>query len=142
MAKPGRHPKGAKSRSPVQRAFLDAYAQLGNITAAAKAAGCDPSRHRNDWVKDPAYLAEFQEAHEQASDLLEAEALRRATRGTARGVYHQGKKIDTVMDYSDSLLIFLLKATRPGKFRESVDINHSGMVGTKLYGKDTPIDKV
>lgn len=138
----GRPPAGAKGRTPVQKAFLAAYAQLGNITAAAKAAGCDPANHRNRWVKDAAYLAEFQEAHEQAGDLLEAEALRRATRGTARGVYHQGKKIDTVMEYSDSLLIFLLKATRPGKFRESLDLNHSGMIGTKLYGKETPIDKV
>lgn len=138
----GRKPAAvAEKRSPVQAAFLAAYGQLGNITAAAKAAGCDPSNHRNRWCKDPVYLADFLEAQEQANDLLEAEALRRATRGTARK-RKVGTEIVTEYEYSDSLLIFLLKANRPAKFRETVDHLHGGLIEWKAYHHKTPVDRV
>lgn len=142
MAKRGRKAKGVTSRSPVQKAFLTAYAQLGNITAASKAAGCDPSNHRAHWAKDEAYMAEFLEAQEQANDMLEAEALRRATRGTDKPVFHKGKPCGTIREYSDSLLIFLLKANRPARFRENVQHDHSGVVALKMYGQETPVDRV
>lgn len=138
----GRKPAGLTKNhgSVLQGAFLAAYAQTGNITAAARLAGCDPSNHRINWVKDPAYLARFQEAHEQACDMLEAEAIRRATRGTPRNIYHKDKRIDTVMEYSDSLLIQLLKANRPAKFRENMHVTADHTV--KAYGREAPIEKV
>lgn len=137
----GRPAKGTEGQmTGPQRAFLAAYAQLGNITAAAKAAGCHPSRHRNEWAKQPAYMALFLEAQEEANDMLEAEALRRATRGTDKPVFHKGKQCGTVREYSDQLLVVLLKANRPGKFRENVE--HSGQVTVKMYGKEAPTDRV
>lgn len=139
----GRNAKGTEGKmTGPQRAFLAAYSQLGNITAAAKAAGCHPARHRNDWAKNPEYMAAFLDAQEEANDLLEAEALRRATRGTDRPVFHKGKQCGTIREYSDQLLVILLKANRPTKFRENV--NHSGDLTTtiKMYGKEAPTDRV
>lgn len=137
MAKPGRHPKGAKTRTPVQTAFLQAYANLGTITAAARAAGCDPSRHRNDWVKDPKYLADFQEAHHQACDLFETEMIRRATRGTDRPVFHQGKQCGAIREYSDSLLLAIMRAKKP-EYAKSAGSSGADVAADAGFGTSMP----
>lgn len=142
MGRTGRYPKGTKTPTPVQRAFLDAYAQMGNITAAAKAAGVDPCNHRKNWVKDPVYLELFREADEQATEILEAEAIRRASRGTDKPIFHKGKQVGSVREYSDPLLMFLLKARRPAVYRENTHHTHSGSVELKMYGQDAPVDRV
>jgi hypothetical protein len=49
---------------------------------------------------------------------LEDEAVRRGREGHLRPVFHQGKEIGAIREYSDTLLIFMLKARRPAKFRE------------------------
>lgn len=84
-------------------AFLAAYARQGNISGAAKAAGIDRVTHYR-WLVDPVYAQAFQEAGEDAIDSLEAVARERAFAG------------------SDVLLIFLLKAARPARYRERVDV--------------------
>jgi hypothetical protein len=106
-------------RPPWYDKFLQALASAGNVLLASKAAGVDrvtAYRHRD---KDPGFAAEWATAVEESADVLEAEAWRRAARGTDKPVYHKGKKVDTVKEYSDVLLIFLLKGNRPGKFRDN-----------------------
>ena len=66
----------------------------------------------------------WEEALEQAVDLLEGEARRRAT-GINRDVWYAGEVVGTERAYSDTLLIFLLKAHRPAKFRDNVKVEHS-----------------
>ena len=52
---------------PKKDAFLAAYAQCGNVTTAAKAAGCARRTHY-DWLKeDPDYPARFAQAREEAA---------------------------------------------------------------------------
>ena len=58
-------------------------------------------------------------------DLLEGEARRRAT-GISRDIYYAGEVVGAERVYSDTLLIFLLKAHRPAKFRDNVKVEHSG----------------
>ena len=36
-----------------------------------------------------------------------------------RPVFHQGKEIGSIREYSDTLLIFMLKARRPATFRDN-----------------------
>lgn len=104
-----------------KRAMLAALRQLGNISQAAEAAGCSRSAHYL-WLRtDPRYHAEVADAMEEAADHLEAEARRRAVEGTEEPVYYQGKPVGAIRRYSDLLLIFLLKAARPEKFRERVE---------------------
>ena len=88
-------------RHPRKRAFLAAYAQTGNISAAALAAGTHRSNHYLWLQKDPVYAAEFSNSHEEAVERLESEARRRAVAG------------------SDILLMFLLKAARPSVYRDN-----------------------
>ncbi len=62
-------------------------------------------------------------AEEVAADRLEAEAWRRAVEGVERPVgWYQGKPGGYVKEYSDVLLIFLLKGLRPEKYRERMEL--------------------
>jgi hypothetical protein len=104
-----------------KRAFLVAYSECGNIVRAAAAAGVHRSSHFH-WVKgDEAYADAFREAERMAGFLLEAEARRRAAEGIDKPVYYQGQVVGTVKEYSDTLLIFLLKGALPDKYREGWD---------------------
>jgi len=104
--------------------FLANFALTGNVQEAAQAAGIGRRTHY-DWLKsDPAYEQAYQVASEDAADRMEREAYRRAVEGTDKPVYQGGHLVGTVREYSDVLLIFLLKGIRPEKFRERVE--HSG----------------
>lgn len=120
-------PASAPIRAPKrtrQRAFLAAFARLGTVTHAAEAAGIHQDTHR-DWLhKDEQYAADFATAKAALLDKLEREAIRRATEGTNKPVYWRGEVVGHVTEYSDTLLIFLLKANAPEKYRERVQIDH------------------
>ena len=48
--------------------------------------------------------------------MLEDEAKRRAYEGVKKPVYQGGKRVGYVQEYSDTLLIFLLKGTNKAKY--------------------------
>lgn len=121
----------AKSRSKEWRErFLEEFRRTGNVTRSAKAAGVDRTtvwNHR----EDPEFERLYNEALDDAVDLLEAEAWRRATEGTERvklvraGKDDKGNPVFRELierTYSDVLLIFLLKGLRPERYRESYDL--------------------
>lgn len=112
----------------VREKFLKSLSRYGNVSKAARAARVGrPALY--DWRgDDEAFAAEWDAALEEAADVLEAEAFRRAVTGTNKGVYHQGVLVATEKQYSDALLTLLLKATRPEKYRERSQVDHSGKV--------------
>ncbi len=124
------------------KAFLKAFAATASITLAAKAAKIDRGNHY-DWLRDkPGYREEFARAFEQAAQLLEDEAVRRAYKGVFKpNVYQgefvypkrkrtnpktgeveiiQGRKPLGLIEYSDSLLALLLKRFRPEAYRDRI----------------------
>lgn len=103
---------------PKKRAFLAAYAECGNVTQAAEIAGIERSRHYQWKCEDPDYAEAFAAAEEQAADRLEQEARRRAVEGVEKPVFQGGKQVGVVREYSDTLLIFLLKGALPEKYKE------------------------
>lgn len=103
-------------------AFLAAFAELGTLTYAAKSAGTDRSSHYYWMEHDPEYPVLFAEAAHKANDALEAEARRRAVVGTDKPVYQGKELVGTIREYSDTLLIFLMKGALPSKYRERIDI--------------------
>lgn len=109
-----------KSRQQKKKAFLAAFAEVGNITRAAELAGVSRAMHY-DWLRDdPDYPALFQAADQQACDRLEQEARRRAVEGTLKPVFQGGKKVGVVQEYSDTLLIFLMKGAMPERYKDRV----------------------
>ena len=69
------------------------------------------------------FKADWDEALEEARELLEAEARRRAEIGVEEPVFYKGKVVGHIRKYSDGLFKFLLQAHWPEKFRENVSID-------------------
>ena len=105
--------------------FIERLKATGNITLAASGAGVARQHAYRTRNRSKAFRRSWEEALEQAVDLLEGEARRRAT-GVKRDVWYAGEKVGSESVYSDTLLIFLLKAHRPAKFRDNVKMEHSG----------------
>jgi hypothetical protein len=95
-------------------AFLGAYALTASIKRAAELAGVRPQAHYRRMKVDPEYAIAFAEAHAIAVGFLESEAVRRATEG--------GHKLR----YSDTLLLALLEANAPEKWRKSQVVTGPG----------------
>lgn len=121
-----------------QRAFIAAYRECGNITLAAHAARTGRRSHY-DWLDEDEYKTEFEDATEHAADLLIAEARRRAVEGVRRPVLYQGEpardekgKPVYLHEYSDNLLMFLIKGARPNEYRDNAKVEHTGAGGAPL----------
>lgn len=99
--------------------FLAAFAASGNISEACKVAGISRPAVYNARERDAAFAEAWDEAREEAADLLEAEAMRRVRGGVDEPVSYQEKQCAMVRRYSDTLLIFLLKSLRPEKYAAS-----------------------
>lgn len=126
--------------------FLDVFRKTGNVTFSASQAGVDRLTHYICWMKDPKYVEAFTSAKEEATDVLEYEARRRALKGVRKHAgFYKGRPVmraagppnpetgepnlEAIMvdEYSDTLLIFLLKGNRPEKYRERVELtDHEG----------------
>lgn len=102
---------------PRKRAFLAAFQETGNVRQASRGARVGRSTHYRWLSDDPAYREAVQIAKEVAADRLEDEAMRRAVDGVVKPVgWYKGKPGGYVREYSDKLLIFLLKRLRPDKY--------------------------
>jgi len=112
--------------------FLQLYAQHGNISRACQQITINRATVY-EWLEDDAeFKALYDLASDDASDALEYEARRRGVEGTLKPVYQMGKRVGTIREFSDSLLITLLKGKRPEVFRERFE--HSGPGGKPLAG--------
>jgi hypothetical protein len=125
-----------------KRAFLEAYAYTGNITKAAEIADM-PRQNHYDWMKfDPDYPAAFKNADEAASERLETEARRRAVEGTSKPVFYQGAVCGAIQEYSDNLLMFLLKGSKPQKYRENVTMDVGNKDNKPFDIRTTPTEEL
>ena len=142
-----------KIRHPKKRAFLAAMANTANVMRAAEIARMDRDNHYLWLKKDPDYAAAFEIAQMRGLNVLEAEAVRRAHEGVTKPIFHGGKRaIDVVQnpdgsikrdaagkpigipaavrEYSDTLLIFMLKGRNPAVFGDRLKQEH-GAPGDK-----------
>lgn len=112
---------GSPRAATVRRRFLDALAETGSVRAAAVASG----RARGAWLalrgRDPAFAQAWDEALDAYVELLEAEADRRAVGGEDEPIFYGGKQVGSRTRASDSLLMFRLKALRPGRYRGTAE---------------------
>jgi hypothetical protein len=109
--------------------FLEVLRERGNVSAAAHAIGMSRTGVYDAKEADEAFSAAWDDAVETACDTLEAEAWRRGVEGVERPLTGFGKlvkddngKVVTVRDYSDNLLLAQLKAHRPEKYRENINV--------------------
>ena len=121
-------------RAAKQRAFLEDFAQWGNLTSASRAAGVSRNTVYRWQETDEAFLAAFKQADAAATERLEREAWRRAVDGSPyeRTSYWKGEPVgtDRKIEYSDQLMMLLLRARRPDLYREKVDLAVTSVIKT------------
>ena len=107
------------TRTPKKRAaFLKTLAAGDSVSKACDAAGIG-RRTAYDWRDaDEELAAEWDDAVETGTDVLEDEAVQRAKNG------------------SDTLLIFMLKARRPEKYKDHYRHEHTGAGGSPLLSPE------
>ena len=106
--------------------FLDLFPRYGTIGDTLRRIGLKSRNSFYEWLKaDIQFAAEFEEVKTDYVERLEKEADRRAVDGVNKPVFYKGKLIVdehgvpiTIKEYSDTLLIFRLKALAPDKYRE------------------------
>ena len=105
--------------------FIERLKATGNITLAASGAGVTRQHAYQTRNRNKAFRRSWEEALEQAVDLLAGEARRRAT-GIKRAVWYAGEVVGEESVYADTLLMFLLRAHRPELYRDNVRVEHPG----------------
>ena len=113
------------ARSP-KMGFEAVGAWPGKSRAAAMAGIVKQTIYTRQWREDAEFQKALGLAKEMACVVLEDEATRRAVEGVERPVgWYKGKPGGVVREYSDTLLMFLLKVLLPDKYRERVDARGS-----------------
>jgi hypothetical protein len=110
---------------PKKRAFLRALVETGgNVTRACELVGIDRSTpYSRQWKEDAEFQAVLESARYMAAEALESEAIRRAFEGVDKPTgWYKGKPSGVVTDYSDTLLIFLLKGAKPEKYADRMEL--------------------
>lgn len=121
--------------------FLDVLRRTGKIVQAAQAAGyADSSYLRKVRKKDDDFATDWDEALEAGMDRLEDEAVRRGVEGVEEPVFYRGDIVGYKLNYSDQLLMFMLKANRPDKFaeRKKIEGELKGKIGVALLPMTAP----
>ena len=141
--------KRQKPAGSWKKAYLAALAITGNHTVAAEAAGVLRQTAMNARKRSPKFETECQQAIEQAIDMMEEEARRRAFDGLQRKKFHAGEPVTdpetgeqyTEREYSDSLASLILKAKRAREYGEKSEVRHTGRIEVVFlndYDDDEP----
>ena len=118
-------------RHAKKKAYLKALEATGAITVAADAAGVDRTTPQVWRAKDETFAEAERVSLSNFADRLEKEAVRRAVEGvrkkkfTGKGIPikdPETKKQYVEQEFSDTLLIFMLKGARPDKYKERLDV--------------------
>lgn len=102
--------------------FLAALRTSGNVRLACDEAGVDRSWAYKQQKRSLEFAEQWAEALQEAIDRLEAEAWKRARDGVTRHkpIFYRGDKVgeEIITEYSDTLMVLLLKSHRPNVYRE------------------------
>lgn len=138
-------------------AFLEALAEVGSVRHAAEASGMNRTMAYAIRATHEGFAARWKDALADSADVLEQEARRRAMTGHSEPVVYQGKLqylLDdkgevmkgadgkpiplTINKFSDMLLLALLNANNPDKFKYRSEVKQ-----TKGDEKEeTPIEQL
>lgn len=132
LATSQKHAATLRRESEWEPEFIEALRECGVVTYAGRAVGVGRStlyRHRE---ADAAFREAWDEAVEESTDMLEREAYRRAAEGWDEEHVNNKGDVYSVRKYDGQLLQFLLRARRPGTYRERSEVHHSGSLGLSV----------
>ena len=110
-------------KRPKMIAFLEAFQIACTCRRASKLSGTSGVSHCK-WMKSDGeefenYRAAFHFLQGAVNRSIEDEIFRRAVKGIRKPIFHKGKQVAVVKEFSDVLLIFLAKASMPHKYRDN-----------------------
>lgn len=135
---------GPKPRQDWQENFLEAFALHGIKTRACKQADVTRKTVDAERRRSETFAVLYDHAYEEAADNLETFAHKWATTGLEErneelSYDDKGKviarKVRVTANVSPTLLIFMLKAMRPKKYRDNVRIEQTGAGGGPIRVK-------
>lgn len=112
--------------------FLEAIAEGMTIKDASARARVHPTVAHKRRKTDAEFRRKWNEAADISTRLLEQEAQRRAHKGVEEPVFYKGEQVGTVQKYSDTLLIFLLKARKPEVYRDNAGASPDTVVNISV----------
>lgn len=111
-----------------KRKFLDAVAKGASVLLAAKAAGTSRQCPYHWRVMDAEFADAWDDAKRQGIDRLEDELRRRAYDGIQEDIFFEGKIVGQKLKHSDTLLMFLLRASAPEKYCTRREVRIDGTI--------------
>lgn len=123
--------------------FLEKLTDTLNVSGSARAAGVSRETAYDHRAKDPEFKKAWDDALEEGLDLAEQSCNMRAFKGVVRPVLYKGEPAGQwvnakgepavhanahhfvpieIREYSDTLAQFMLKAHRPEKFRDRLEV--------------------
>ena len=139
-----RHSSTQAGKRGWRRRFIEALKHTPNVAYACQKAGVSNTIPYIVRAKDKEFGKAWADALDVGIQGLERAVHDRATYGVPRGVWmknHKGRivKVETVYDYSDTLAMFLLKAHRPDRYRETFHQEISGADGAPITLAAAPV---
>lgn len=113
-----------------------------SITDAAATAQVDATMpyHRRD--ADEAFRKAWNKAGSLGKKMLEMESGRRAFHGTLKPVFYMGEEVGQIREYSDALMMFLLRAKDPTKYRDNASLEVKGKLAGDFKLSDSDKDGI
>ncbi|MEK7687222.1 MAG: hypothetical protein AAB398_02355, partial [Pseudomonadota bacterium] len=88
-------------------------------SAPASAATPSPSTVHERRKVDPAFARGWEKAAAMALEMLRDTAVIRAQNGTERELWRRGRRVGTIREYDNRLLMFLLRTLQPEVYGQS-----------------------
>lgn len=124
---------GARDERWDREKFLSTFEYTGMVSEACRMIGIARSTAYLERQRNEEFAVAWADVEERATERLESEAFRRAHDGVSKMVVSAGQVLGQEQVYSDGLLQFLLKAKRPERYRDRVDVAHSGQVKKDVH---------
>lgn len=113
-----------------QDRFIEAFRICGNVTKSCEISNVSRGviYGGEGWVSQDEtnagrelFSERFEKARNESIEYIEAELYRRAVEGIEKPVYQGGKLVGHIQEYSDQLMMFLLRGLNPAKWREKFE---------------------
>ena len=112
--------------------WLDTFRWCGMVSTTCELMGIARQTAYAERQRNEDFALAWADVEEESTEAMEREAYRRAVEGVTTPMVSAGKRVTDVQSYSDRLLEFMLKSRRPEKYRDRVDVNHSGKVEKRV----------
>lgn len=134
-------PTGNKIGAPLPEEawgiFLQELCKHANVSRACEVANIPRPTAYDKQTRDPVFAKAWDVAYNRGYDALEEIAQERAFNGVLKPVFHRGREVGVVREFSDGLVQFLLRGNKSQKFKDRSEVTMRGGPVEPMYKKLT-----